>query len=92
MLLAAAASITTAMGTDPSDGDSPQSIIDAALDPAAPAKKTRLPSPSSSRKSMIGLTPKSGFLAWLRKPTMGTGNVLSQVIKKELRAHRDITF
>ena len=44
-LLAAAASIATAVGADPRDDDSPQSITDAALDPAAPAKKMPSPSP-----------------------------------------------
>lgn len=52
----------------------------------APPKKKYL------RMKMIGLTPKSGFLGWLRAPAVGKGEVTLAMIRKEVKKRRDDIF
>ena len=68
-------------------------IANPVVNPVAPANNKRSPSTSTpNRLAMIGLTPKSGFLGWLRKPAMGSGAVLTQVMNKELKTRRHNTL
>ena len=54
----------------------------------SPGAGANSPGDGRGRKVMIGLTPKSGFLMWLRKSYVGAGAVSAEEAKKALKERR----